>query len=364
MNVTTIAAADVPLAATRLPAFEVDAAVRSLLVAPVEAMILPQAPFVGRTDLHPLVQAAYLAFTERCPLVLSPDVVWFCLARGFTLHVASQEALRREIVGADHDFELELDRPDFTIGGTNPWHAVFQDLSSQLFARAGKLWELTGAHVSTTGPLERLASELSVATSLAPHFTWEPPFPGDRVVTGPGIPRIHLLGTPDDWRQIRQRAASFTPFGLEAWTRALLPVLDRIVDAAEGRSDVEFWRAFFRYEHGADELTGWLLVLFPYLRAVRGDRFVPNLHLDTWLASWRAAEARQNPVEALGKPEGPGLAQMPPGLVSAAFRFVDSGRREHVLDLVAGLIGVTQDPDTLALSPEFVWALVHPDGVV
>lgn len=362
---TTIAAADVSPAAAPLPAFDAEAAVQSLLVSPVEAAHRLERPLVGRTDLHPLVQAAYMAYTERHPLVLSPDVVWFCLARGFTLHLAANEALRSQILGAgndDSEFVLTIHRPDFALGAASPWPQSFPDLSRQIASRLGNLWELTAAQFSTTGPVERLASELTVATPFAPHFVYEPPFPGDRVFPERGIPGVHLLGGAEDWRWVRRRAAMFGAFRMEPWTDMLLPVLDRIVHSAEGHADTLFWRSFFRYENGADELTGWIHLLFPYLQAPSGDHFVPNPHLDGWFESWEEAENREDPVQALGNPRGSGLAALPPGLASASVRFIDAERREYPLDLVGGLVGVTQDPRSLALVPEFGWALVHDEG--
>ncbi|WP_437990713.1 DUF4419 domain-containing protein [Sorangium sp. So ce145] len=359
MSVTTIDVAEVAPSTAPLPAFDEEATVQSLLVSPVEAAYRHRLPLVGRTDVHPLVQAAYMAYTQRYPLVLSPDVVWFCLARGFTLHVAANEAQRRQVLLDDSDFELRIDRPDFTLGEVNPWPVAFSDFSTLITARIGKLRELVTASFSTTGPVERVASELTVMTPFVPHFEWQPPFPADMSFPDRGIPRIYLLGTADDWRWVRHRAAAFVPFGAERWTDVLLPVVDQIVAAAEGRQDPAFWRAFFRYENAADELTGWIHVLFPYLRAWPADHFVWNAYLDGWLDRWKAAEARRNPLSALADPEGPGFAQLPPGLTSVPLRFIDAQRREHPLEFVSGLIGVTQDQHSLALIPEFVWAVVH-----
>ncbi|WP_438033016.1 DUF4419 domain-containing protein [Sorangium sp. So ce204] len=359
MSVTTIDVAEVAPSTAPLPAFDEEASVQSLLVSPVEAAYRHRLPLVGRTDVHPLVQAAYMAFTQRYPLVLSPDVIWFCLARGFTLHVAANEEQRRQFLVEDSDFELKIDGPDFTLGHVNPWPVVFPDLSTQIAARVGRLRELVTANFSTTGPVERVASELTVMTPFAPHFAWQPPFPADMSFPDRGIPRIYLFGTADDWRWVRHRAAAFGPFRAERWAHALLPVLDQIVASAEGRQDPAFWRAFFRYENAADELTGWIHVLFPYLRAWPADHFVPSSFLDGWLERWRAAEARRNPLSALAAPEGPGLARIPPGLTSAPLRFIDAQRREHPLEFISGLIGVTQDQHSLALIPEFAWAVVH-----
>ncbi|WP_437289907.1 DUF4419 domain-containing protein [Sorangium sp. So ce406] len=359
MSVRTIVVADVEPATAPLPEFQSEAAIQSLLVAPIEATYRHRLPLVGRTDLHPLVQAAYTAFTQRYPLVLSPDVIWFCLARGFTLHLAASEEQRRRFVSEDHEFELVVERPDFTLGDVNPWPALFPDFSRQVSARIGRLRELVTANFSTTGPVERVASELTVTTPLAPHHDWEPPFPGDMVYPLRGIPRIYLLGTSDDWRWVRQRAATLGSFGQDRWTRALLPVLDQIAASAEGRADPKFWRAFFRYENPADELTGWIHVLFPYLRAWPNDYFAPNPYIETWHERYLAAEARSDALGGLGNPQGPGLAEIPPGLTSAQLRFLDRSRREHPLEFISGLIGVTQDPHSLALLPEFVWAVAH-----
>ncbi|HTN84740.1 MAG TPA: DUF4419 domain-containing protein [Sorangium sp.] len=359
MHVTTIAVAQVEPATAPLPGFDSEAAVQSLLVSPIEASYRHRLPLVGRTDLHPLVQAAYTAFTQRYPLVISPDVIWFCLARGFTLHLAANDEQRRRFLPEDHEFELVAERPDFTLGAVNPWPALFPDFSRQVAARVGSLRDLVAANFSTTGPVERVSSEFTVATPLAPHYDWEPPFPGDLVYPQRGIPRVYLLGTSDDWRWVRQRVAMLGAVGQERWMRAVLPVLDQIAASSEGRADPSFWRAFFRYENPADELTGWIHVLFPYLRAWPNDYFTANPYIDSWNDRWLRAEARSDALGGLGNPQGPGLSELPPGLTSAQLRLIDASRRERPMEFISGLIGVTQDPHSLALIPEFAWAVAH-----
>jgi hypothetical protein len=68
------------------------------------------------------------------------------------------------------------------------------------------------------------------------------------MLAGCGIPKVTLLGTPDDWRSMRRRAGMLSEFELTWWTDALLPVLDQIVETAEGQVDPSFWRSFFRYQ--------------------------------------------------------------------------------------------------------------------
>jgi Domain of unknown function (DUF4419) len=85
------------------------------------------------------------------------------------------------------------------------------------------------------------------------------------LMAGCGIPRISLAGTVADWKSIRNRAALFGEYGLEAWCRALDPVLAEFVAAAEGRVNTDFWRSMFRYHSGSGPsvMTGWITVLFP-----------------------------------------------------------------------------------------------------
>ncbi|MEZ4238203.1 MAG: DUF4419 domain-containing protein [Myxococcota bacterium] len=229
-------------------------------------------------------------------------------------------------------------------------------------AHVGKLRDFVVADFSTTGPLQRAAFELALMQTFAPYFAYA-------LTIGCGIPEVHLLGTAEDWRDLRARAACFAELAVEGdalgpWLEALLPVLDEIVaSVTPGERDEQhvraFWQSMFRYESasGANELTGWLLVLYPYL--VRRDGAVrSNPYLGAWAAHLQAARAR--PGLHWGAAVGPGLGQLPSGVASAPVRCVDlRDGRVVPLRLVAGLFGVCQDERTLALAPTFGWAVVH-----
>ncbi|WP_437991049.1 DUF4419 domain-containing protein [Sorangium sp. So ce145] len=324
----------------------------------VEAFSSSDAPLVSATDAHALAQAAHDAFYLHHPLVLSPDAVWLCLAQGFAHHVAlNAEALRGRFVRHQGKEKLVIVRPDFFLGQPNPWPEAFTAFSEQIAAHVGRLRDLIVADFSTTGAVERAASEVVLMDAFQPYFEYE-------MLCGCGIPAITLLGSADDWKSVRRRAAMLSEFGLEAWTDALLPVLDEVVRTAEGHVDPGFWRSFFRYQSGSgpSELTGWILVLFPYLKTFdrNGERIEPNPYFGRWEQALRAAEKR---TDWSFKPEGPSLLQIPSSISSAPVRFVDvRDRTEHPLRFVAGLFGVTQEATTGALAPEFGWAIVHDDG--
>lgn len=325
----------------------------------IEAFSSSNARLVCANDVHGLAQAVHEAFYLHYPLVLSPDAVWFCIAQGFAHHVAlNAEALRARFVRHEGKKKLAVERPDFTLGQPNPWPELFAAFSDQIGEHVGRLRDLVVADFSTTGAVERAASEVVLMDAFQPYFEYEVRF-------GCGIPSITLLGTVDDWKSVRRRAAMLSEFGLDAWTNALLPVLDEVVRTAEGHVDPRFWRSFFRYQSGSgpSELTGWILTLFPYLKkfSEEGHRLVPNSYIGRWEQALRAAEERKDCMRF--QPEGPWLGAIPSSLASAPVKCVDARDGSvHPLRFVAGLFGVTQDAGTGALSPEFGWAVVHDNA--
>ena len=182
---------------------------------------------------------------------------------------------------------------------------------------------------------------------------------------GCGIPAIQLLGTVDDWQNIRRRAARFAEFGLQAWLGALLPILDKLVETASGRPDLPFWRSFFRYESdsGPAELTGWITVLFPYLldgNEGDQDHLMTNPYWAQWQEGWEVARTRAVPLRWQDQTMGPTLEAIPSGLSSAPVKITDVRSGEPLdLQFVGGMFGVVQDPTSLALAPEFGWAIVR-----
>ena len=221
------------------------------------------------------------------------------------------------------------------------------------------------AAFSTTGPIERAASELVLMSAMRSYFDF-------LLVTRCGIPEITLLGTIDDWRAIRQRAEVFAEFDLADWVEALRPVLDQFVAAAEGRVDRAFWQSIYKVssQSGGPYVTGWINALFPYLQDGSGaegdDRFTPAIRRNDEAYTWwqpTEVDAGAAGADEVAKARaiadafrGPGLGAFPRALCQAPLTWDYLGTL-LAMTLSGGFVGIAQDPATFAVRPAIGWAV-------
>ena len=202
------------------------------------------------------------------------------------------------------------------------------------------------AAFSTTGAIERASSEIVLMSAMQVYFRFE-------LCSMCGIPEITVLGTPEDWRSIRRRVAAFSEFDLEWWTKPLLPILDQFVAASEGRVDKVFWQSLYKLNDnsGGPYVTGWVCTLFPYLnvQVFENDELRRVVRRNDFLSNW----VKGMSAEFGG---GPTTRDFLTGLSVAPFlwRYFDE---VCSMDLVAGFVGVSQNPDSLALRPAIGWAV-------
>jgi Domain of unknown function (DUF4419) len=242
-------------------------------------MACPAHRLVSCDTTHAFVKAVHDAFYDHLPLVIRPDDVWFCIAQGFAAHVReTSEHLRSRFVAHAGKKTLRVERGDFELGRENPWPEAFAVFSAEIGEHVGKLKDLISARFSTSTAMEVAAFDVCLMDTFQGYFEYE-------LLAGCGIPEITLLGTPQDWASMIPRVERLGEFGLDNWRAALVPVLKKIADTAAGNVDKDFWRSFFRYESasGPDEVTGWILTLFPYLvRDWQTKALGPNRYLSTW----------------------------------------------------------------------------------
>ena len=230
------------------------------------------------------VAAVHMAFGKHYPLVLSPDMLWQCIAQGFAVHVnKNAEKLRGSFVAHEGKKEITIVRRDFVKGSAdNDWEGVLEEFSAQIRRHVGeKTHNILTPRFSTTGPTERAAAQIVLMSTFKEYF--------DYGVTDCGIPEITLEGTTEDWEKLREKALSLSQFELQWWTDALKPILDEFVAASRGEVNRKFWKSIYKEknESGGPYITGWILALFPYLGQ---SSDVEHMRQNTFLSSWSSPE--------------------------------------------------------------------------
>ncbi len=116
---------------------------------------------------------------------------------------------------------------------------------------------------STTTPVEKIASEITIMHAMKSYFDYILMF------IGCGIPEITLQGTTEDWEKVLAKTQQLSRYDLSWWTKELEPILKKIIATSKGEIDKTFWRNMFKYhtqkKYGAPNIVdGWIVKFFPY----------------------------------------------------------------------------------------------------
>jgi hypothetical protein len=294
--------------------------------------------------LHPTTTtpAFFDAVTEawnyHYPLSISPDHVWLTIAQGLAKHIdMDPEGMRHHFVQHEGKKHIEVQCHDFIKGNpNNDWPRVFGQFSEQMKEHLGKRYDLIVNDFSTTGPVEKAASEITLMEAMKHYFTYG-------CMTCCGFPKITLEGTVGDWADVLTRVNTLSEFGLEWWTEPLGQVIGQFVRAASGNPDKEFWRRAHHYFGGSGraDVTGWLLTFYPYLTGSNGWERNP-------LVNWQ-----DHDFSFRGTGIEPRL--LPSSLVHAPVRWKYYGTK-YFMRFYGGLVGVSMAEDA-TVRPEAGWMI-------
>jgi hypothetical protein len=337
----TIAVDEVTPATEPLPECRTHEAVKRMLDGEIESCCDYHGTAIKDVYYQPLLAAVYTAFSQHRPLVLTPDTVWITIEQGVAHHMAIHgERLRSRLLGHQGKLDLVFHCRDWVEGTPeNPWPEAFASWAGQIRNHVGpELHDSLVCDFSTTGPVERAASQIVMMDVFERYFHYI-------ALCICGIPTITLEGTPADWQRLADKAAGLAKFDLEWWLEHLLPICEHFVRASQGDVDLAHWQGLckLREAYGGDIINGWVAKLFPYLREFTSD-----------------ACTRRNPIFETG--EGFQTLAAPPGLSRVPFtwRNAMTGRARQ-MEAIGGLLGVTQDPQTLSLRPKLGWAVREAD---
>lgn len=286
---------------------------------------------------HPLIDAVRFAYADHRPLVLSPDMVWLTIERGFAQHMEhNHSVLRNRIVGFFGKKKLTIESDTYLLDApAEEWEPYIHQFSEQMKKwTKSELIQTLIADFSTTTPASYAASEVLIMSALQYYFEY-------KVTCLCGIPSIYLEGTQEDWLRLADKAHALRGYNLDWWLDELEPVLRKIADAAAGEVDRQFWQSILhkanRPEIGFvdcsmvkfDTIDGWILKLYPYISAYTPSDFRPISEIDLL-----------HLVNTCGK---------------APLQYEELGGIKKDLTIYSGLVGISEDTVTHALRPEIAW---------
>lgn len=283
------------------------------------------------------LSTVHQAYNDHRPLALSPDHFWLTIAQGLAKHInLNAEKLRHKFVDFEGKKQIIVERNGFKKGSpNNDWEDCFDEFSEKIQSYIGKKRDLIVSDFSTTGHIEKAASEVVLMDAVQSYFSY-------MVKTLCGFPSITLEGEVEDWEKLLDKVYYMSELGLTWWTDYLIPVIDKVLDSTKGNVDKDFWNSFLKVGGGSGGpyISGWINVLFPYLK----DNRVNN-----YISKW---------AKNSGMGSGPTPEVFPCGLSSVPFVWNYFGNMIN-MRFVAGVIGASQD--NLTLRPQTGWA-VKEDG--
>lgn len=279
----------------------------------------------------------YEAYANHRPFILSPDMIWLLINQGFAHHVnANKESMRNLFVDFSGKRTLIVKADKELEDPTLSWEEIFSQFNAQISSYTrGNLVETLTCNFSTTTPLEKVASEITIMEAMKPYFEFVVMY----IVCG--IPEITLEGTPEDWEKVLDKARRLKEYKLEWWISELEPLLEEFVKASKGEVDKDFWRNMFKYhsqkKYGAPNIIdGWIVKFFPY------DK-----------------DGKRNNLKQLE-----GGNSLPDEIVKVDLKYLEIRNDttiETPLELWSGFIGLQQNKDNFALRPQIGWMIRKKD---
>lgn len=298
---------------------------------------------------NPFFSMVCLAYAHHRPIILTPDAMWILICHGFSQYVNHDPDKFRDYLVSHQGKETLLIQ---TSPGTTSEQKIEKFASLVGKETKGDLAEVMTCNFSTTGMVERMVSQIVLMDAVKPYFDYL------EFLVGCGIPSVTLEGTPDDWKLLREKTRRLGEFGVSEWTDRLDPILEQFVAASEGMPDAEFWwnmaikgrpRNFHLLETGGGCGIG--------LPAGEPTKF------DGWFLEFIPFDANWSRPQKIAYDHNliPLMTSVP------IIQYVDDGAGNclgiNALELRAGIVGLSQNNETMALRPEVGW-LVRNDSSI
>ena len=292
-------------------------------------------------------QTLLTAYAEHRPVVISPDMIWCLICQGFSHHInLDPEKYRDRMVFHQGKETLEVRRVEPKEFTPEQWEDIIREFAQMVDEKTkGSVASAIVTDFSTTTPVEAISSRITLLDTVKSYFE----FVVIQMICG--IPHITLKGTPKDWQKIADNIQEFRQFDLDWWIDSLSPILEEFVKAANGYPDPTFWKSIVMTwrtdlvrgggcmpsDEEPTKVDGWFLKFFPYCK----DGRTPD----------KVSIEESMLAERVSVP-----------FILRKYDTLGNLIEETKMKMTAGMIGVSEDRDTYALTPKFGWFISRDDS--
>lgn len=308
------------------------------------------------------VEMLVTAWSEHLPIELAPDHLWILVLQAFSAYVnANSDKMRSKFVDFSGKQKLWVQDDSLVMFKIeNDWSKGIDGWVKQIDEKVKPdAVERLHAQFSSTTRETHLTAKVMIMDVLKSYFDYG-------MMTRCGFPSITLEGTQEDWQLLVKKTdklLELAPEFKEKWGPAIIPLLRKFVEPFSGTIDDVFWNSMIKRgaTHGSGArqwYTGWLNILFPYLRDGENRYAFTAYAPDLPYAKIGLTHDEEGSFH--GRTNGPGRRVFPTCIAQVPVDWDYLGTHHDVF-LQSGFMGVTQNPTTLALKPFTGWRIV-PKG--
>lgn len=309
---------------------------------------------ISRMQSSSFVDTVFYSYQKHHNLIIRPDDVWIAIAIQFSLYVnANAEDLRKLFVNFEGKKDLEV---KFTVPVDQvPIDEFIKKIVTLISENINpSIYDWISPNFTTTTQNDKLTTGVALMTTLKNYFNY------DLVSVFCGIPQVTILGSIDDWRQIRERVYRLKEFEQDGksvmvkWSTMLDRILTEFVSVKGGKQpDKKFWEEAIRIDYRMVDsecssfnetvLNGWITAFSVFHRTGK------------WQGDSESNESKNDWASI-------STEDITPGLVSVPVRIFDEyagvGERNYTGAVITGHMGYSVKEDEITIQPMSGWAMV------
>ena len=194
------------------------------------------------------------------------------IVQAFSHHVnANSEELRNYFVNFDGKKTLEVSYVNKVKKISQIDKKILEDFSKQINEKMIKylgeeIVENLTPNFTTTNYDSTIICKMSIMGAFKKYFDY-------RMSIGIicGFPYIIMEGSAKDYYIIKSKAKKLSKFKFDWYINRILPIIEKMIEAKEGKIDIEFFKKMISYRSGicgaSDSFDGWILDFFAYTNA-------------------------------------------------------------------------------------------------